>query len=249
MFVQRGDQRLFVAVDGEGPGLFFAHGLFGTHEDGAWLSGPGATHRLIAPDLRGRGASSPARKTSQHTFDEHAADAIEILDRLEVDTAVVGGVSFGAAVAIALALRHPSRVRAVLLITSAFGGSAEAMGEGDLASYGRLGERIAAGGLENVAREEAARTGSDRPIRRWMQHDEASLVAWLRAVPLYRPFERIEDLKRIEAPTLVVPGRDAIHTRELSESYAAALPTATLAASTASLSTTVAEFLARHGDF
>ena len=138
------------------------------------------------------------------------------------------GSSFGAAVAIGFALRHIERVQALILIANAFGASHQQMGEGDLESYGDLGDRIAAEGLEVVATREAARTKSNRPLTRWVQHDEASLIAFLRAVPMYRPFKRPADLRAVTVPTLVIPGEDAIHTPELGAAYADALPNAKL---------------------
>ena len=226
-YLHNGTQCLFVTVTGEGRALFFAHGLFGTHTDAAWLTGIADRYALIAPDLRGRGASQPARAVAGHTFEAHAADALAILDYLRIDQAVVCGVSFGAAVAVAFALRHLERVAGLILIASAFGAAYDEMGEGDLDAYGDLAERIAAAGRDVVVEREVERTGSRRPRERWTQHDEASLVAFLRAVPLYRPFESIRDLASLTVPTLVVAGEDAIHTPELSAAYATALPDAT----------------------
>ncbi|MBW3588670.1 MAG: alpha/beta hydrolase [Actinobacteria bacterium] len=227
--LHRGEQRLFVNVRGEeGPGLLFAHGLFGTHADASWISERAYGFTVIAPDLRGRGASRPAAKVEDHAFDAHAADILAILDRLDISRAVIAGSSFGAAVAVAFALRHLERVRALILISNAFGALHEQMGEGDLESYRSLADRIAAEGLAAVAASESERLGSSRPMTRWTQHDEDSLVAWLRAVPMFRPFERSADLQTVTVPTLVVSGGDAIHTRELSKAYADALPNATL---------------------
>jgi pimeloyl-ACP methyl ester carboxylesterase len=206
----------------------FAHALFGTHADASWLEQAAAGFTLVAPDLRGRGKSRPSTDVEEHSFDQHSGDILTMLDDLEINRAIISGSSFGAAVAIAFALRHIERVQALVLIASAFGASYDEMGEGNLDSYGDLGDRIAAEGLEAVAASEAARTNSKRPLTRWMQHDEASLIAFLRAVPLFRPFERADDLRRVTAPALVVPGADAIHTPELSAAYADALPNATL---------------------
>jgi pimeloyl-ACP methyl ester carboxylesterase len=241
--VQRSDRRLVVSVRGEGPPLFFAHGLSGTHLDAAWISGPADGFRVITPDLFGRGQSFPAPSIEGQSFDEHAADVSAILDHLGADDAVVGGVSFGAAVAVAFAVRYPARVRGLFLLASAFGSQHEAMGEGDLERYGVLGARMGAEGVRAVAESEAARIGSTRPIERWTQHDEESIVAWMRAVPRYRPFESVSDLERVTAPTLVVAGNDDIHRLELSEAYAAALPDAMLVGSSARLPEVVGRFL------
>lgn len=242
LFLQRGDQRLFVNVRGEGPGLLFAHALFGTHADASWIAEKAHRFTLIAPDLRGRGAARPATKVEDHSFDAHAADVLAILDHLNVSRAVIAGSSFGAAVAVAFALRHLERVRGLILISNAFGALHDQMGEGDLDSYRTLADRIAAEGLAAVAASESERLGSSRPMTRWTQHDEDSVVAWLRAVPMFRPFDRSADLQKVTVPTLVVSGRDAIHTRELSSAYAEALPNATLVDGE-SLDHAVAEFL------
>ena len=228
LFLQRGNQRLFVNVRGEGPALLFAHGLFGTHADASWIAGKTDGFTVIAPDLRGRGASRPATKVEDHKFDAHAADVLAILDHLHVSRAVIAGSSFGAAVAVAFALRHLERVRALILISNAFGALHDQMGEGDLESYRTLADRIAAEGLAAVAATESDRLGSSRPMTRWTQHDEDSVVAWLRAVPMFRPFERSTDLQAVTVPTLVVSGADAIHTPEVSTAYAEALPNARL---------------------
>jgi 3-oxoadipate enol-lactonase len=228
-FLQRHDRRLSVSVSGDGPALLFAHGLFGTHMDSASIAQPASGFTVIAPDLWGRGQSRPATSVEAHSFDDHADDLLGILDHLDIGTAVVAGSSFGAAVVVAFALRHLERVRGLVLIASAFGALVDEMGEGDLQSYADLADRIASDGLEGVAAQESERTGSDRPARRWLQHDETSLIAWLRAVPQYRPFERGAELSRLTVPTLVVPGADSVHTPELSTAYARALPNATVA--------------------
>jgi pimeloyl-ACP methyl ester carboxylesterase len=226
--LRRGDQNLFVNVSGGGPPLVFAHGLFGTHADASWVESTVPGFTLVAPDLRGRGKSRPSTSVERHSFAEHADDILTMLDHLEFHRAVICGSSFGAAVAVAFALRHIERVGTLILIASAFGALEDEMGEGNLDSYGELGERVASEGLKSVAEREAARTGSDRPLTRWLKHDEASLIAFLRAVPVHRPFREVNELHAVTVPTLVIPGRDAIHTPELSAAYADALPDARL---------------------
>ena len=230
---------------GTGPPLFFAHGLSGTHSDAAWLHAPAEGFRMITPDLFGRGASFPAARVEDHSFEAHAADVTAILDHHDADQAIVAGVSFGAAVATAFAIAYPERVRALVLLACAFGGKRDPMGEGDLDRYGALGDRMAIEGVRAVAESEAVRTGSRRPIERWTQHDDQSLIAFMRAVPRYRPFDRASELAEITVPTLVVSGNDEIHTPELSRSYAAAIPDATFVGPGAPLARTVDVVLSR----
>lgn len=230
-------------LSGQGPALLFAHGLFGTHADGRWLTGVASDFTIICPDLRGRGRSSPARSPEEHSFDEHAADLSAILGTLGFTDAVVVGASFGAAVALAFARTYPDQVRALILMASAFGGKNEPMGEGNLGIYRDLADRIANEGLVVVAGEESERTASRRPIERWTVHDEASLVAWLQAVPMYRPFKSAADLRELEVPVLLIPGQDEIHTRQLSRSLERSLPGARMADSGSAFAETVGNFL------
>lgn len=245
LFTRRGDRVLFVSVRGEGPPFFFAHGLSGTHADTTWLHGISVGFRLITPDLYGRGRSASTGSVNGHRFGEHADDVAAILDELEAHEALVGGTSFGAAVAAAFAVRYPRRVRGLVLLASAFGARRDPMGEGDLERYRRLAERMENEGVRAVAEDEATRTGSTRPIERWTNHDEQSVVAFMRAVPSHRPFERAADLADVVCPALIYPGNDEIHTPELSASYASALPNATMVDPTTPLREAVGSFLGR----
>ena len=56
--------------------------------------------RLVAYDLRGHGASSPARRVEQHHLDVHAADLASVVASVAGPVTVVGGVSLGAHAAV-----------------------------------------------------------------------------------------------------------------------------------------------------
>src|SRR5687768_12708783 len=94
VFVERPDVRLYVDVRGHGPALVFAHPILGTHADSAWLDAVAPGCMIVAPDLRGRGASAPVRDVEQHTFTAHADDLAAILDHLGIADAIVSGTSF-----------------------------------------------------------------------------------------------------------------------------------------------------------
>lgn len=88
----------------------------------AW--GPVATAlagrvRLVAPDLRGRAGSRD--EPGPYGLDRHAEDVIGILDERGLDTAVLAGHSMGAYVAALAAVRHPDRVRAVVMLDGGLG--------------------------------------------------------------------------------------------------------------------------------
>ena len=98
-------------IHGSGPGV------------SAWanwrLVMPALTERLrvIAPDMAGFGFSErPAG--IRYDLDTWVAQAIGLLDALGLEQADVVGNSFGGALALAMAIRHPQRVRRLVLMGS-----------------------------------------------------------------------------------------------------------------------------------
>jgi 2-hydroxymuconate-semialdehyde hydrolase len=74
--------------------------------------------RVIAPDMVGFGFSE--RPTGiRYNLDTWVAQAIGLLDALEIDCADLVGNSFGGGLALALAIRHPTRVRRLVLMGAA----------------------------------------------------------------------------------------------------------------------------------
>jgi 3-oxoadipate enol-lactonase len=69
--------------------------------------------RFIAPDLRGFGrAEDPCEKTA---MDDYAADVLSLMDSLELDDAVIGGLSMGGYVAFAMYRLAPARFSGMVL--------------------------------------------------------------------------------------------------------------------------------------
>ncbi|MFV0665441.1 alpha/beta fold hydrolase [Denitromonas sp.] len=73
--------------------------------------------RVIAPDMAGFGFSARPDGYA-YTMDNWVAQAIGVLDALEIEQADLVGNSFGGALALALAIRHPQRVRRLVLMGS-----------------------------------------------------------------------------------------------------------------------------------
>lgn len=69
---------------------------------------------LIAPDLRGRAASG--KVGGPYGLATHADDLVALLDHLGMGQATIVGHSMGGFVAALTAVRHPDRVKAVLLV-------------------------------------------------------------------------------------------------------------------------------------
>ena len=80
---------------------------------GVYRPPPGV--RLIGMDFRGHGETRPLGDEAKLRIECLADDLVALLDHLEIDRAVVGGISLGAAVSANLALRHPERVLGLVL--------------------------------------------------------------------------------------------------------------------------------------
>ena len=95
---------------GEGVPFVFQHGLGGDVRQPCGLLQPPAGIRLIALDCRAHGETRPLGPKGKIGIASFADDLGALLDHLEIERAVVGGISMGAAVAINFALRQPERV-------------------------------------------------------------------------------------------------------------------------------------------
>ena len=114
--VERDGVRIFYESHGSGPVLFLAHGYAATtHMWRGQVEAFSGRYRVITWDMRGHGESDSPAEPDQYSRDATCDDMAAILDACGVERAVVGGLSLGGHMALAFALRHPSRVRALAL--------------------------------------------------------------------------------------------------------------------------------------
>lgn len=71
---------------------------------------------VLAPDLRGYGSS---QVSTPFQMQDHLLDLDRVLEQCRVDQFLVLGWSLGGLIALELALRHPHRVRGIVLVASA----------------------------------------------------------------------------------------------------------------------------------
>ena len=69
--------------------------------------------RIIAPDLRGHGETSVTDKPA--TMEALAGDVAALLDELNIERTIIGGLSMGGYVALEFFRKFPERVRALIL--------------------------------------------------------------------------------------------------------------------------------------
>ena len=103
---------------GQGPAVLLIHGFpLNRH---MWqpqlLPLADAGYRVIAPDLRGFGASEAPLEG--YSMDGFADDVVALMDALQIEQAVVGGMSMGGYLLMNLLERYPQRVRAACFIAT-----------------------------------------------------------------------------------------------------------------------------------
>jgi pimeloyl-ACP methyl ester carboxylesterase len=97
------------------PAIMLVHGW--TNSRDIWGEHPrtlARTHRVVALDLPGHGASGADR--AQWTMDAFGEDVVAVADHLELDRIVLVGFSMGAAVVLEAAERMPDRAIGVVLV-------------------------------------------------------------------------------------------------------------------------------------
>jgi pimeloyl-ACP methyl ester carboxylesterase len=203
---------------GDGPAVVLLHGLTATRRyvvmGSRLLERSG--YRVVAYDARGHGLSSPAERAASYGYELLSDDLSAVLDTLGLARAIIAGASMGAHTAARFALLHPERVAALALITPSFDPSTPMSAEA-AASWTALGVGLREGGVEGFVRAydlaavpTAWRDTVEQVLRQRLaahRHPEAVADA-LEIVPASRPFERMDELAAISAPTVVIASRD-----------------------------------------
>jgi len=166
--------------------------------------------RVVTPDLRGFGGSELGE--DEPSLDAVADDVAALLDRLELDGVVLGGLSMGGYVVMAFLRRHGQRVAGIVL--------ADTKAAIDSAQGRATRERIAAAVLADPASTAlvdevlptllAASTLAGRPliygrIRALVQSAPPAAVAWALRAMAARP-DSFGTLRGCPVPALVVVG-------------------------------------------
>jgi pimeloyl-ACP methyl ester carboxylesterase len=104
--------------EGDGPVLLLCHGFPETahawHQQIPVLASAG--YRVLAPDLRGYGASSAPLAVDAYTVFHAVGDLVGLLDALSIDHAIIVGADWGATIAWQMALMRPDRTAGIVAL-------------------------------------------------------------------------------------------------------------------------------------
>jgi pimeloyl-ACP methyl ester carboxylesterase len=220
-----------------GPTIVMLHGLGGDKTQ-LWPAAGDIEHLpRLALDLRAHGDTAYVGDVSAFEFDSLAADVVALLDRLEVDTALLVGVSMGAGIAVNLALRAADRVAGLALVRPAWSHVSPPPHLAELVEIGRLLEQhpvaIAKGRYRTTPGFRAIESQSPAAAASLLRQFDGPQVRQrsvrLRATPFSVPFPDYACLHAISIPALVIGAiQDPLHPEVLAHEHAAELPNAQL---------------------
>ena len=221
---------LELAYDEAGSGLplLLVHGWpFDRTMWAGQLGGLATYARVLAPDLRGAGASTVR---GPYSMDQYADDLVAFLDALAISRAVLCGLSMGGYIAFSMLRRHRDRIRGLILADT----RATADTDEGRANRARLISLIENEGMTALAARQlqasVARSTLERqaPLAETVRRMMASAppegaIGALRAMA-ERP-DSTPLLGTIDLPTLVVGGaEDSITPPDVLRTMAAAIP-------------------------
>jgi 3-oxoadipate enol-lactonase len=232
--VALGDVALHVAESGSGRPLLLVHGFPLDHRMWEHQMAPlAASHRVVAPDLRGFGRSSVTPGVV--TMEQMADDLAALLDALRIDEPVVlCGLSMGGYVAWSFFRRHARRLRGLILCDT------RAAPDSPDAAHNRLAmaERVLREGTAPLVETMLPRLFGPRAAERCPAAVEAVREAILAAPPagvaaalhgMARRSDARPLLGAIHVPALLVVGQhDAISPSAEMREMAQAMPDARL---------------------
>lgn len=228
----RGGMAMRCQVRGEGLPFLFLHGLGGSSTQGLGLLDPLEGVCQILPDLRGHGETElgPVEELS---FSAMAEDVAALWRSRGLGRVVLGGISMGAAVAVAAALRFPDQVERLVLLRPAW--TDAPMAERVRAWYRALAAALRKGSPAALEADPAfreIRTHEDTAAIFLNAFQDRASLRWpekYELLPAQRPLGALAELGRLELPALILADRgDPIHPFSYAERYAAALPHSTL---------------------
>jgi len=227
---------------GRGEPLLFIHEFAGDHR--SWepqvrfFSG---TYRCVTYAARGYPPSDVPADPDAYSQERAVADAVAVLDGLEIASAHVVGLSMGGFTALHLVLAHPDRVRSAVVAGAGYGAQperAEAFRAECMVTAAAFTAEGAAKVAERYATGPARVQFQNKNPRGWAEfaaalarHSSLGSALTMRGVQAARPslYDFTDDLSQVNAPVLVLVGDEDEGCLEPALMLKRTIPTAGLA--------------------
>jgi len=229
-------ETLYAEAHGEGLPVVFSCAMCTTSVNWQPQVAPlvAAGARVILWDYRGHGRSSVPTDPGAYSLERVIDDLGRVLDWAAPGApAVLGGLSFGGLASLHFAVRHPERVRALLLVDSGPGFKNPKAQAGWARATDRTATFLETRGLVHFVQKAAATTVGLRPelpaaraaAAAIAAQDPAGLAHFARRVAAVAP-PVIDELASIDVPALVIVGEKDEPYLRAADVMAAKLPDA-----------------------
>lgn len=182
--------------------------------------------QVIFPDIRGYG-QSVCYDRAKHTWEQYASDVIALIDHLGLDKIVMSGMGLGASIAERVAFSYPERVKGLILVSPE---TLDKEGEGSSEKEKAMMDTCAKIALEEGLADAWKPFMADlSPVIKSMvreafpRTDPRSFSAAMAIVHSQR-LTSVQQLREIQAPTLLIPGNDLRHTPNIGKEYRRYIP-------------------------
>ncbi len=195
------DISIYYETYGSGTPVLVLHGGgFSLEGMGNQIRALAPRYLVIAPDSRGQGRSTDSDTALSYSM--MADDMLKLLDHIHVKRADIVGWSDGGIIALDIALHHPERVGRIVVIG---------------ADYDAAGLVATIGGATPPAPLTYRRIAPDP--KHWPVLYRKLITLWAT-----QPHYTLDELRRIEAPALIIAGEFDIVKREYTDQLARAIP-------------------------
>ena len=196
---------LYYEVHGKGSPIIFTHGASWNHMQ--WQKQVEyfqSTNMVITWDVRGHGYSSlPDGPVDSEEF---SSDLIALMDHLELDQAVLCGLSMGGHISLQTAIRYPKRVKSLILLGSPCSNTLN-LYEKIFVPVNRLSSKMIS--MELSGKLQAKMLSKFNPDNYEYIMNAFSIIKkdnWVRVWNAVTRMESKNDLHKVECPTLLLIG-------------------------------------------
>jgi len=196
---------LYFENQGEGKAIIFTHGASWNHKQ--WnpqVKFFSTSYQTIVWDVRGHGQSSlPKGKVDSEDFSK---DLITLLDHLNIEKAILCGLSMGGHISLQTAIRFPERVEALILIGTPFTNSFNWY-EKLFVPINRFSTRLIP--MKTSGKLQANMLSKFNPSNKDYIEEAFNMIEknnWIRVWDAVTKMESGTDLEKVKCPTLLLQG-------------------------------------------